>query len=138
VFAYRVPADGNILSTRTCAPGSSLRRSDTSEERAFLQSLSLPSSGGRGFGGVYDETTFVPGQRRQPSVEARLTLTGEGINRTETSIKGTFSFNDLEPRAYVLSIDVPSGFEAWAPATVTVPDPHACVDRSYVLHRTGG
>jgi len=40
VFAYRVPADGNVLSTSACAPGTRLGATDASEARAFLESIS--------------------------------------------------------------------------------------------------
>jgi len=136
VFAYRVPADSNILSTSACAPGTHVGSMDATEIRAFLETISQPSSGGRVFGGVYDASAQVPGQRLQPSVEAGLVLKGEGIDRAQTAAKGTFSFTGLKPGTYTLAIDVPPGFKPWDPVVVTIDDPHACVARSFYLHHS--
>jgi hypothetical protein len=89
-------------------------------------------------GRIYDEGTFAAGQPRKASIETRVTLSSDSITRAQASTGGVFSFTDLQPGTYTLTIDVPDGFTGPNHAEFTIQDPHACVDRSFVFKRRGG
>jgi len=137
VFAYRVAADGNILSTSACAPGTRLGTTDASEARAFLESISHPSAGGRVFGRIFDEGTFIAGRARTPTIETHVSLAGDRFTRSETSTNGTFDFADVPPGRYTLTADLPDGFTGSNLAEFDIPDAHGCFDRSFLFRRRG-
>jgi hypothetical protein len=60
-------------------------------------------------------------------------LAADGITRALTSTGGVFSFADLHPGTYKLTFDVPDRFTGPDTAEFTIPDTHACIDRSFLV-----
>jgi hypothetical protein len=134
VFASRFGETASYLTTSSCDPTAAVPSRSAAASLAFLDTLSRPSTGARITGGLYDEATRQDGQRWQPSLVSRVTIEGNGLRRTVTSAGGRYSFEGIQPGDYVISVDAP-GYTGETTARVSIPDTHACADRSFYLRR---
>ena len=135
VFATRGGADGRLsvsMCSRTREYGGS------SEDIAFLASLSLPETGGRVFGTTEVSQTSFKGETGAQPLDLNVRLTGNGRTLSSRSSQGRYEFAGLQPGQYEVSVDFPDGYMGWAPIRAAeIPNARACVEENFNVRANG-
>ena len=132
VFGDRDPRDGRF---RVSLCSATTEWDGTGRDADFLASLSRPATGGRIFGTVMHFTRWgggVPDRDDVPIVTTVLLRTPDGV-RSTTSTGGAYSFDDLAPGTYGLSVDTPAGDRSYVTSKVTIPNRRACSSEGIVF-----
>lgn len=138
IVAYRSPEDG-LLSTSICTMTRPLVQA--SGVRAYIDSLSAPSQGGRVWGRVSTSGPRIVASRqgsnessRQPVAAARVSVDGP-IHLSETvDADGLFTFAALPPGEYTVSVALPPNRRDLRPGnsyTVTLDRAYACAELDF-------
>lgn len=140
---YLVFAEGGTIDTRLRVSicGSTHEYDGTGEAADFLNSLTLPSKGGRVFGKIeLSARSFKPddGVLNRMPFEVPVRLTGNGRALKTTTTDGRYEFPGLFPGMYEIGITLPAGYSTWrTEREAEIRDVRSCVEANFGINPDG-